>query len=521
LIFNVDPLQPASVLITANPSTTICAGTPVTFNSIVTNGGTSPAFQWQINGVDMGSTPTFTGIADGDVITLEMTSSSTCIVGGPVVMSNSLVMDILPSAVASVTVTTIPGNVVCENTTVTFVANSTSGPSGLTYQWFLNGAVVGTNSTFSSSTLADLDSVYVVINSTDPCLAGIPAVSDTVGMTVNPGTPVGVSIAASTSTICTGQNISFTSTLTPVAVVTYTWKINGTAVAGANASTFSSTSFVNGSIVSLDISYLSCGVVTTSSSNLIPIFVTNPPQPIVSLSKPSKICFGDTLTLRSNSATGNSWSTGETTQSITVGATGTYKVTVTDATGCTSTSGDVNITVAEALDLTLVSPTYLGSYNVSKHNASDGSIDLSVSGGIQPYNFYWSTQEITEDIANVKAGLYQIVIIDNIRCSDTAYITLSQPPALELPTVFTPNGDGQNDYFVIKGVEVYPGTSVQVYNRWGSKVFESGDYKNEWNGEGKSGLLPDGTYFIVAIAKETDGTEIVLKGYVELRLENK
>ncbi|MES2837338.1 MAG: gliding motility-associated C-terminal domain-containing protein [Bacteroidota bacterium] len=517
IVTTVLPSAVPQIFITALPGTNVCSTQAVSFTSaILPVTAQVTSYQWQVNGVNMGASPTFNNILDGDVITCQI--ATTCV--SSFITSNALTMTITPSITAEVVVTTIPSNVVCENTDVTFVATPNVTLSALTYEWFLNTTLVGTNSTFTSNTLANNDEVFCVISATDPCVGNIPATSAVVTMTVNAGTPISATITASTNSICTGQVVDFTSTINPVGVVTYAWKIDGALVAGANASTFSSTTLTNSNIVSLEISYISCGLVTTSTSNLIPISVSSPDKPLVNLSKINRLCFGDTLTLSTNFTTGNVWSTGASTQSIIVGASGSYNVTVTDSKGCASKSDDVVITVGDSLNLTLTSPIFEGGYNVSKHNLSDGSIDLTVTGGFAPYKYFWSTQAITEDIADVPANNYHVVVVDEINCIDTAYIVLTNPPALELPTVFTPNGDGQNDFFVIRGVEVYPGTEVAIYNRWGNVVYNNKDYKNEWDGAAKSsGKVPDGTYFVVAIAKEIDGTEIILKGYVELRTD--
>jgi gliding motility-associated-like protein len=75
------------------------------------------------------------------------------------------------------------------------------------------------------------------------------------------------------------------------------------------------------------------------------------------------------------------------------------------------------------------------------------------------------------------------------------------PEELFIPEGFSPNGDGMNDFFIIKGVDTY-NVSFQVYNRWGNMVYEKKGYKNDWDGISNSGLLlgtklPDGTYFYV------------------------
>ena len=96
--------------------------------------------------------------------------------------------------------------------------------------------------------------------------------------------------------------------------------------------------------------------------------------------------------------------------------------------------------------------------------------------------------------------------------STKQYITVQESVlAPEMPTGITPNGDGLNDAFVIKGIgpslNPEPGeiqcdwledTNMRVINRWGSLVFEQDNYRNDWEGTNESGEdLPQGTYFVV------------------------
>ncbi|MFT3885996.1 MAG: HYR domain-containing protein [Flavobacteriales bacterium] len=64
-----------------------------------------------------------------------------------------------------------------------------------------------------------------------------------------------------------------------------------------------------------------------------------------------------------------------------------------------------------------------------------------------------------------------------------------------IPQGFSPDGDGVNETFAITGVAEFPGNIVEVFDRWGKRVFHAVDYRNEWDGHGENGLLPDGTYF--------------------------
>ena len=79
-------------------------------------------------------------------------------------------------------------------------------------------------------------------------------------------------------------------------------------------------------------------------------------------------------------------------------------------------------------------------------------------------------------------------------------ITMTQAEVF-IPEGFSPNGDGHNDYFIIKGADKYIVT-LKIFNRWGNLVYESQHYQNNWDGVSNSGLLiskelPDGTYFYI------------------------
>ncbi|MDP2088517.1 MAG: thrombospondin type 3 repeat-containing protein [Flavobacteriaceae bacterium] len=72
---------------------------------------------------------------------------------------------------------------------------------------------------------------------------------------------------------------------------------------------------------------------------------------------------------------------------------------------------------------------------------------------------------------------------------------------------FSPNGDNNHDFFIINNIELYPNNNVQIFNRWGNKVFEAKRYMNAWDGisteSGGGKLLPAGPYFYVIELNET------------------
>lgn len=95
--------------------------------------------------------------------------------------------------------------------------------------------------------------------------------------------------------------------------------------------------------------------------------------------------------------------------------------------------------------------------------------------------------------------------------SDTVHIWVNN---LIIPSLITPNRDGNNDFFVIKGLETIGSASLTIFNRWGGRVYENDEYDNSWEGvDDKENPLPDDTYFYVL--KPVNGKAI--KGYLVIR----
>jgi gliding motility-associated-like protein len=101
---------------------------------------------------------------------------------------------------------------------------------------------------------------------------------------------------------------------------------------------------------------------------------------------------------------------------------------------------------------------------------------------------------------------------------DTAWVKIfiegsnGSPSDCFVPNLITPDGDGQDDEFIIPCAMSYPGSSLLVFNRYGGKIFETGDYQNDWSGTYDGQPLPVGTYFYQMVLQDGEGT--VLKGYV-------
>ena len=84
---------------------------------------------------------------------------------------------------------------------------------------------------------------------------------------------------------------------------------------------------------------------------------------------------------------------------------------------------------------------------------------------------------------------------------------------LMVPNLFTPNGDGANDVFEIRGLELFDQNDLVIVNRWGNEVFKATAYQNNWTGEG----LNEDTCFYVFRVKESGTSDWqVFKGYITL-----
>lgn len=117
---------------------------------------------------------------------------------------------------------------------------------------------------------------------------------------------------------------------------------------------------------------------------------------------------------------------------------------------------------------------------------------------------------------------YQICDITYFSKCDVAWVYVSsQKFDIEIPNSFSPNGDGVNDIFVIKGLGFYPDNELIVFNRWGEIVLTQKGYDNTWQGELRgakrsawgNGQVQDGSYFYILTinGKETHKGYIVIK----------
>ncbi len=155
------------------------------------------------------------------------------------------------------------------------------------------------------------------------------------------------------------------------------------------------------------------------------------------------------------------WSNGATTQNLSNLGPGTYTVTVTDANMSTGTAS-ANITQPAAI---VLSTTQV---NLLCNGASNGSIDLTVSGGMPGYTYNWGGGITTQDRSNLAAGTYTVTVTDASNCTKTISASITQPTAIVLTeTHVNVLCNGQSNGSI--DLSVSGGTPAYTYN-WGGGI---------------------------------------------------
>lgn len=299
--------------------------------------------------------------------------------------------------------------------------------------------------------------------------------TDTIQVTVY-SAPVGIIISSEGNLICEGSSGTLLSLTQGFAA--YEW---------STGSTQSAIQVTEGGVYSVQVIDFN-GCIGNSS------IVINQPEFGFS-SSAEQICTGGTVILSATGGTSYLWSTGETTNSITVSPEiqTTYSVTVTNGTCSQEFSQSIDVI---AVPSSIIEDTFIIAHgNVIFMNGPAGydSYSWTPQTDITLFN----TQGTT--FFGTNSSEYTLISTHAEGCQREDYfvvIVLS----MEAPVGFSPNGDQVNDTFVIPELELYDG-SIVIWNRWGDIVYESDNYQNDWNGTCQtalcigSGPLPEGTYY--------------------------
>jgi gliding motility-associated-like protein len=380
---------------------------------------------------------------------------------------------------------------------------STTAGSG-----FANSIVVGAAGTIASTTVyvrliatnnVGSYSGNIVLTSSGASTVNVATVSSTV-------TQKALIITASNQTKCQGILFNI-----PTTAYLVSGLLNSDVVISVSLGSIgSATNATAGSYPIIPSSAIGTGLSNYSINYTNGIFTVNALPIVAAITGNQQVCIGSTTDFASTATGGvGVWGTSNaaiakvsssgTVSGLAAGS-ATINYTVTSSGGCvTVVSRTVTVNALPTVTVS-ASPT-----NVSKGLTTQ----LTAIGSIGT-TYQWtpagnlSDATIANPVARVTDNTTYIVTVTNTQgCtqSGSVNVTVTEDMYVDPVIVFTPNGDGINDKFVIKNLDQYPVNHLQVFDRTGKVVYETNNYSNNWDGTVNGKLLVKDSYFYVLTIK--------------------
>ncbi|WP_445757050.1 T9SS type B sorting domain-containing protein [Polaribacter sp.] len=266
-------------------------------------------------------------------------------------------------------------------------------------------------------------------------------------------------------------------------------------------------------------------------TNAVPSFTVTSPQIICLNDLPLNISVKNPMDMYTYQWTNESGTVLGSNDNINITTGGRYFVTATTTNGtlCSRTEmievNESNIATLQNNFVTIIDE----SNNIGSQNNLSISID-TITNNLGPgdYQFAIINTDTNERFPfagfqdeplfeNLEGGIYQIIVNDKNGCSPDATLPVS---VIQFPKFFTPNGDGQNDTWVVKGANrtFYPNASINIFNRFGKLVAQVPIDGQGWNGTYNGNLLPSDDYWynVTLIPSDTTKPTINKKGNFSL-----
>ena len=240
VLVNVNSVVIPSVSIGAS-ATTFCDGTSVTFTATPQFGGSTPSYQWKVNGSNVGTDNTTfstSTLVDGDVVTCVLTSSEEC-PSPATATSNSIEVTVVSFETPSISISISSGTTICNGDLITVTSTPLFGGGLPTFDWLVNGVSTGdADSTFSTFSLNNGDQVSCIFTSNFLCTTVGADTSNTLTFTVvtPPQVDAGTNMTTCGTTAFTFANGATNSNTTSIA-----WTENGAGSITAGANTITPT----------------------------------------------------------------------------------------------------------------------------------------------------------------------------------------------------------------------------------------------------------------------------------------
>jgi N-acetyl-anhydromuramyl-L-alanine amidase AmpD len=405
----IQPQYP-QVYINANSGSAICTGQSVVFTATANNAGTTPVYQWRVNGTNVatGNTWTTNALNNGDVVRCLLTSNAGCL-AQDTALSTAIVMNVSTSVSPTIQISTASATH-CSGDSIYFSTVINGGGASPQYQWFKNGVPVSgaTATILFTNGFATGDVVRCRLVSSAACAVTDTVYSNAITLTVNPNTASTVSIAPNVQgAVCETSPVSITaSSITAGTTLTYRWFVNGTYTQGGSDSVFVVTAPVDGDTV---ICYVTttqqCPGLYVAQSNALILHTTPALEPQVSIAsnQGDTICAGTVVTFTASSTNGGNAPVYEWFVNGSTNGTGPAFSTTQLATGsavtCKLTSSLACVTSAYAMSDTIyktVLPEVLPAVTITSDHGLTACADETVNftaattnAGTQPV-YQWS-----------------------------------------------------------------------------------------------------------------------------------
>jgi gliding motility-associated-like protein len=364
------------------------------------------------------------------------------------------------------------------------------GDPAYQYRWYKDGTLTGDTGPLLSVT--ETGKYKVEISSCDN--SWIPSKEIQVDMIDLP-VPV---ISTDKPAYCIGDNATLSITAAISSNYTINWYKDNALLAVYTNQTSIQTASGGNYLVSIINNQSNTDGSTCMQTSSVQTIVFNPP-PVASIQKTARttLCDGQTVDLKVSYNAGTiNWSTGQTTDQISVKQSGTYKATITSAAGCsTEVSADVQFVPNPVLNIP----------NAAVCVPSHKSVTLTAPAGMITYT--WNGQQGNNTYVVDHPQTVTLTITDANGCQATQDIQVADEcPDIRIPNAFTPNGDGINDTWDIVGLEYDQTALVRVFTRYGQQVYQSKGYGTPWNGEYQGKKLPTGAYYYIINIKNNTQT---------------
>ena len=158
----------------------------------------------------------------------------------------------------------------------------------------------------------------------------------------------------------------------------------------------------------------------------------------------------------------------------------------------------------EIVNVTVLNPSVEASIEPGNPIKEGEFAQLNILNFNSEYTYQWKNEETGEEffganwvVSPKKSTEFSLEAFLK-HCSTSVNLELEVRPLINIPNVFTPNGDGEGDSWIIEGLNEYPFATVRIYNRWGLEMYQTnGGYEEPWDGMHNGNPVPDGTYYYV------------------------